>query len=117
MTKRSKQVVEPGLTRYQRMASALIVSNLVSALLLLIRIEQSQTTRYWFLLWNLVLAWIPLGVAVLLKERLHKTRWLTWQNILLSVLWLGFLPNSFYLVSDLIHLHSSGEVSILFDAV
>lgn len=116
MSKR-KVEVEPGLTRYQRMGGALIASNLVSVLLFLIRVQQSHNLRYWFLLWNLVLAWLPLGVVLLLRERLKTTRWLTWQNIGLSILWLGFLPNSFYLVSDLIHLHSSGEVSILFDTV
>jgi uncharacterized membrane protein len=114
---KKKQVIEPGLTRYQRLAGALITSNLVSALLLLIRIQQSQSIRYWFLLWNLLLAWIPFAAVLVLRERLNKTRWLTWQNVLLSVLWLGFLPNSFYLVSDLIHIHSTGEVSILFDAI
>lgn len=114
---KKKAAVEPGLTRYQRLVGALIASNLVSASLFLIRVEQSENIRYWFLLWNLVLAWLPLGAVLILRERLKKTRWLTWQNIGLSLLWLGFLPNSFYLVSDLIHLHSTGEVSILFDVV
>lgn len=112
-----KKKVEPGLTSYQRLAAALIGSNLVSAVLFLIRVQQSQNIRYWFLLWNLVLAWVPLGLVLLLRERLKKTRWLTWHNIGLSAFWLGFLPNSFYLVSDLIHLHDTGEVSIIFDTV
>lgn len=37
--------------------------------------------------------------------------------MVLTALWLGFLPNSFYLVSDFIHLKDTGEVSVLFDAV
>jgi uncharacterized membrane protein len=113
----NKKKVEPGLTSYQRLGAALIASNLVSAVLFLVRVQQSQNIRYWFLLWNLVLAWVPLGLVLLLREQLKKTRWLVWQNIGLSALWLGFLPNSFYLVSDLIHLHGTGEVSIIFDAV
>ena len=112
-----KQTMEPGLTRFQRLGAALVVSNLISVVLFLIRVQQSQDTRYWFLLWNLVLAWIPLGLVLLLRERLKKMRWMSWQNIVLSILWLGFLPNSFYLVSDLIHLHRTGEVSLIFDAV
>src|SRR5690606_37513254 len=114
--RRTRQI-EPGLTRFQRLGAALIGSNLVSALLFLIRMQQSQNIRYWFLLWNLVLAWVPLGLVLLLRERLKTSRWLTGPNIFLTILWFGFLPNSFYLTSDLIHLHSSGEVSILFDAV
>ncbi len=34
----------------------------------------------------------------------------------LTALWLGFLPNSFYIVSDLVHLGVTGEVSLLYDA-
>lgn len=117
MPKKPKVELEPGLTRYQRLAGALIVSNLVSASLFLIRAEQAENIRYWFLLWNLVLAWVPLAFILLLRERLKTARWLTWPNLLLTILWVGFLPNSFYLVSDLIHLHSTGEVSIIFDAV
>lgn len=117
MAKKTKQVIEPGLTRYQRLLAALIISNLVSVLLFVIRVQQAQNIRYWFLLWNLVLAWVPLGLVLLLRERLKSTRWLVWQNVAISILWLGFLPNSFYLVSDLIHLKDTGEVSQLFDAV
>ena len=112
-----KQRLEPGLTRYQRLGAALIVSNLLSAVLFIVRVQQSQNIRYWFLLWNLVLAWVPLGLVLVLRERLRLTRWLTWQNVTLSILWIGFLPNSFYLVSDLVHLHSTGEVSLIFDSV
>jgi len=96
---------------------ALLVSNGVSILFFTLRSAESQTSRYWFLLWNLFLAWLPLGFAWYLKNRLRFTVWLTWQNIGLTLLWLGFLPNSFYLVSDLIHLHETGEVSLLYDVV
>ncbi len=117
MAKMKKRVVEPGLTRYQRVAAALVVSNLASVVLFLIRVDQAGNIRYWFLLWNLVLAWVPLGLVLLLRKRLKNTRWLTWKNIVLTVFWLGFLPNSFYLVSDLIHIRRTGEVSVLFDVV
>lgn len=36
---------------------------------------------------------------------------------MLSALWLGFLPNSFYMVSDLMHVQQTGEINIIFDAV
>lgn len=117
MPKKPAAEVVPSLTRFQRMGAALIVSNLVSAVLFVLRIQQAENIRYWFLLWNLVLAWVPLGLVLLLRERLKTMRWLTWQNVVLSVLWVGFLPNSFYLISDLVHLHETGEVSILYDAV
>lgn len=61
------------------------------------------------------MAWVPLVFGVILFERLKKSSWLTWQNLLLTVLWLIFLPNSFYMVSDAIHLNNTGEISLLFD--
>lgn len=117
ITAMSKHTKQPELTALQRLGAALLVSNLLSAILFAVRVEQSQNLRYWFLLWNLVLAWVPLGLVLLLRERLKFFGWSSWQSIGLTVLWLVFLPNSFYLFSDLIHLHASGEVSIIFDVV
>ena len=52
-----------------------------------------------FLIWNLFLAWIPVffaaGFAVV-----HRRVWL----VPLGLGWLAFLPNSPYLVTDLVHL-------------
>ena len=56
-----------------------------------------------FLVWNLFLAWIPMMFAVgfaLVRQRF----WL----IPRGLGWLAFLPNSPYLVTDLIHLGESG---------
>lgn len=93
------------------------VSSILSVGLFVSRMVAGGSTRYWFLLWNLVLAWLPLLFSFSLLHWLRRGAWRSWRGILLSVLWLGFLPNSFYLVSDFIHLKSTGEVSVLFDAV
>jgi uncharacterized membrane protein len=103
--------------RFQRLFYTLMIANGVSLLLFALRSLESQSDRYWFLIWNLVLAWLPLAFVWCLLKRVRTTPWLSWQNVALSLLWLGFLPNSFYLVSDLIHLHTTGEVSLLYDAV
>ena len=102
---------------YRRVFYALLISNGASILLFALRSVESQTDRYWFLIWNLVLAWMPLLFVWWLVRRLKTTPWLSWQNVGLTLLWLGFLPNSFYLISDLIHLHETGEVSLLYDIV
>lgn len=102
---------------YLHVLYALLLSHAVSAVLYLIRVWAAGNYRYGFLLWNVFLGWIPLLFAWLLIRRLPRTRWSSAVNIALSVAWLGFLPNSFYLVSDLIHLRSTGEVSLLYDAV
>ncbi len=52
-----------------------------------------------FLVWNLILAWMPLGAAWVCwaaRSRVLKT--------VAGVAWIAFLPNSPYLVTDLVHL-------------
>lgn len=103
--------------KYRRVIYALMLTNSVSVLLFLLRLVGAENFRYWFMVWNLFLAWIAPIIAWWLAKRLRNTAWLTWKNVILTVLWLGFLPNSFYMVSDLIHVQQTGEVSIIFDAV
>lgn len=60
---------------------------------------------YLFMLWNTFLAWIPLGLAVvldmvsLLKGRLLKC--LLFLGV--GLLWLFFYPNAAYLITDMLH--------------
>ena len=103
--------------RFRAVFWALILSNSLSVALFLARALDAGNLRYWFLLWNLVLGWMPLAFAWWLEYRLRTSGWLQPANLALTLAWLGFLPNSFYLISDLVHLHASGEVSILYDAV
>jgi uncharacterized membrane protein len=95
----------------------LVVSSVLSVALLTCRIIGGHTFRYWFLLWNLFLAWLPIVFALWLITVLNKNKWVSVKGLILTALWLGFLPNSFYLISDFIHLKTTGEVSLLFDAV
>jgi uncharacterized membrane protein len=96
---------------------ALVVSNAVSVLLFVIRIAATQSMEYWFLFWNLFLAWLPVLCAWLLVRALRTRVWAEPLPVLLTLLWLGFLPNSFYLMTDLIHLQSTGDIGVLYDAV
>lgn len=93
----------------------LCISSGVSVGLFLARVIATENILYWFMLWNLFLAWLPVLFAFWLRYRLSNSRWLSWPNIILTLLWLSFLPNSFYMVSDLIHLQNTGEVMQLYD--
>lgn len=77
----------------------------------------NHSLEFWYLLWNLFLAWVPLGLALWLELMLRHKIWSSWQGIILSILWLGFLPNSFYMVSDYIHLQDVQRLDILYDSV
>lgn len=101
----------------RRLIFALTLSSSFSIGLLLVRIFSSDSTRYIFLIWNLILAIIPLLVGYFLVLRIRAFGWLTWTQIILTLFWLTFLPNSFYLISDFIHLRPTYEASIIFDIV
>jgi uncharacterized membrane protein len=70
-----------------------------------------------YLPWNLFLAWVPLLLAMRLMSVLRRKAWSSWEGLATSFLWLAFLPNSFYLISDLIHLQDVEPANVLYDAV
>ena len=88
---------------------ALYVSSLASVLLYVISTHYYGAGPFWFLNWNLVLAWLPLGLVLLLKRYIKSNPWASWRGGILTTLWLIFLPNSFYLISDFIHLGFAGH--------
>ncbi len=102
--------------RYHRLLFVLCLLTGTSVGLYVLRVLGTHNIRYWFMLWNLFLAWLPLLFALWIRDQLMHTRWLSWQNVLLTVLWFSFLPNSFYIISDLVHLQSTGEILKLYDA-
>ena len=108
----SKQAI-----RTRKILWPLFVSSCLSVGLYVCRVLGGGTFRYWYLVWNLVLAWIPLLFSYLLLRWLKKGRWLSLKGLGLTALWLSFLPNSFYLITDFIHLAPTGEVGLLFDVV
>ena len=105
------------LPRPHRLLWLIGVSSLVAVGFWVARYWDTGSTDYWFLNWNLFLAWPPLVFGWWLATRLRHSRWLSPGNLVLTFLWLGFLPNTFYMVSDLIHIGVTGEISVLFDAV
>lgn len=106
----------PPLKPYRFIASLAVLS-LIGIGLLTIRINVSDSMRYVFLVWNLVLAAIPVLLAWWLVIRVRAHGWLKWQQLLLTLVWILFLPNSFYLITDFIHLRATFEASLLYDIV
>nr|WP_052294966.1 DUF1361 domain-containing protein [Oscillochloris trichoides] len=60
-----------------------------------------------FLIWNLILAWIPYVMAMWAEASAQRS---LWRAILPGIAWLLFLPNAPYLLTDLIHLERFGFV-------
>ena len=96
---------------------ALLASSAVSVGLFSYGALRNHSLNYEYLVWNLFLAWLPLLFAVRLTVLLKRKLWSSWEALGTSVLWLVFLPNSFYMISDFIHLQDVKRVDILYDTV
>lgn len=96
---------------------ALIISSLVSLGLFAYAAWRDHSFANSYLTWNLFLAWLPLLFALRLMHVLRRKLWSSWEALLTSFLWLVFLPNSFYMISDLIHLEQVPAANILYDTL
>jgi len=80
------------------------------------RVYLVQKVRNQFLIWNLFLAWLPYLLSLVVSA-IHQVRprwW--WALIIPGALWLLFLPNAFYIVTDFIHLTNHPLIPIWYDA-
>lgn len=87
--------------------SALLVSVSFSVSLLLVRIIHTGSVQYAFLLWNLFLAWVPLLIT-LLMQAYDAARWRLPLWTLAAAVWIIYLPNAPYILTDLYHLPEGG---------
>ncbi len=84
-----------------------------SVVLLTYRLIKSESLSYIFLAWNLFLAFIPWWISNYIK---HKNT-LKLKHIPLLGLWLLFLPNSPYILTDLFHLKPRPYLPLWFDLI
>jgi uncharacterized membrane protein len=93
----------------------LVLSSLFACALFAGRVYLSRTWIFSFLIWNLFLAWIPyfisLGIA-LMHQRNPRGGWLL---IVPTALWLLFLPNAPYIITDLWHLEGYRPMPMWYD--
>jgi uncharacterized membrane protein len=85
---------------------ALTFATGVCGALVVARIAWTRDFHYAFLIWNLFLAWLPLGFALLACEKYEQTAARNWRFMSLAGAWLLFFPNAPYIFTDLIHLFS-----------
>lgn len=70
-----------------------------------------------YLPWNLLLSWLALAIALWLESVLHRAVWSSWYALAVTALWLVFLPNTFYMISDFIHIQEMGREDLLYNVV
>lgn len=103
------------LNKYQqfnsRVVIALILASFFAVLMILFRIVYTDSIKLLFLVWNLFLAWIPFLLSIyILKISQSKNRYIS--KIIAGALWLLFFPNTFYLITDYIHLNNHSYVKL-----
>lgn len=93
---------------------ALVLASALACTLLAVRAFRLHSWGYAWLTWNLVLAWVPY-LASLWADRLylrHATQ--PWRLVLPGMLWLLFLPNAPYIVTDFMHIRTRPDLPWLF---
>ena len=112
-----KQLVRNTVRRFAFSGSGttqmLILCTLFSIGLQVLRMMYTGERLFVFLVWNLFLAFIPLVLSSKMELWMeHKNKWMV---VLLSLVWLLFIPNSFYIITDLFHLDMNQDVPLWFD--
>jgi uncharacterized membrane protein len=100
-----------------RLALALAFASLTSVLLFIVGALRNGSTVFDYLIWNLFLAWVPLVLMLWLSRVLRRKLWSSWQALTLTVMFVCFLPNTFYLVTDVIHLQETPRVDLVYDII
>jgi uncharacterized membrane protein len=82
----------------------------------LVRERHYGATDFRFLVWNLILAWVPLVLALVVYDGYRRRGALLAMTPAL-VLWLLFLPNAPYIVTDFVHLSADTRASLWLDGI
>lgn len=92
----------------------LILMTLFCFSLSLFRYYISETKVFFFLNWNLFLAWIPLCLSnfILAFKIKGKT-----SLVVIIIVWILFFPNSPYILTDLFHLKVRNTIPIWYDLI
>ncbi|WP_207512234.1 DUF1361 domain-containing protein [Longitalea luteola] len=92
----------------------LVLSMAFSIALVTARILYTDRLTFIFMNWNLFLAWLPYMISSWLQKRPQlQARPVKFATI--SFVWLLFIPNSFYILTDLFHLGKHKNVPNWFD--
>jgi uncharacterized membrane protein len=90
-----------------------ILTSALAVSLLAFRIVKVETGLFLFLVWNLFLAWLPFLFATAAFTFRRKPL----PTFLWGLLWLLFLPNAPYLLTDLVHLRWVEGAPIWYDLI
>jgi uncharacterized membrane protein len=90
------------------------VALIFSIILLMVRMKLNKSYFFLFLIWNVFLAIIPYTITMYLntKPNISKIKLAFW-----GLVWLAFLPNAPYIVTDLIHIRIGNHSLLWLDVL
>jgi uncharacterized membrane protein len=102
----------------RRLATLAVLGALTALVIAMVavRVAYTRTDAYLNLPWNLFLAWIPFGVALLVYDRARRGAG-PLPLLGLAGLWLLFFPNAPYLLTDFKYLRVIHNAPLWFDLV
>jgi len=100
--------------RRTEVEKVLILCFIFSELMVTARLIISREIFFVFMGWNLFLGFVPYYIS---KKLETKPGWIEnrWKFLAVFISWLLFIPNSFYIITDLFHLHQSDAMPRWFD--
>jgi len=106
------------LINADKLKPALLISLIgtFGILLVFFRIYKTGSPHFIFLIWNLILAGIPwiLSTLLIIYPKLRKRISVL---LLFGILWLLFIPNAFYILTDLFHLNYQNRAPVWYDLI
>jgi uncharacterized membrane protein len=100
-----------------KLGMALGVSSLTSVGLYIAGVWGSHERDFGFMMWNLFLAWLALAITLWLERTLNRSLWSSWYALAMTALWIVFLPNTFYMITDLIHVQELTQTDLMYGVV
>ena len=93
----------------------LSLSMVFSVVLVLVRVVFAGHISFLFLVWNLFLAWLPYALT---NRAQYNLKWKRGKRlVILFLAWILFIPNAFYIITDLFHLGYYNTAPLWFDLV
>ena len=110
--------IRPGYQTQLALFGSLALATTVCLGLFGLRVIHSHRITYRYLVWNLVLAWLP-ALSAFVAFQLHRRHsWINWVLVPgFAVFWLIFFPNAPYLITDIMHLERQTAVPLWYDVL
>lgn len=92
----------------------LVFASILALALLALRAARLDTWEQLWFGWNLLLAWVPYLAGLVTLHLWHRDPARPWRLLVPATLWLAFLPNAPYIITDFIHVRARADLPWLY---